>query len=128
VFSVNTAHFISAEAPDRFDYHISTGAEAIVISASSPNVEVPPGSSAVLERLMRIASSGPFLFLTRDGEPIVGIVPADVARSILAWPGDLDDSPPDEEIPPVDNPATLRGPGVPDFDEWYAAVMMDRQP
>jgi hypothetical protein len=107
-------------------HHTADHSAGIVISPHSPNIEVPPASSVILERIMHLTQEGATFYLTRNGEQITGLGPARLLQAALMWPGDLDDAD-DAPIRPITDPARLLGPGVPDFDRWFNNVMSDRR-
>ena len=107
-------------------YHMADHSAGIVISPNSPDIEVPPGSSVILERLMHLAAEGIVHYLTRNGEQIAGVGPAALVQAALLWPGDLDDGADESQIQLITDPSRLAGPGVSDFDSWFAAVLTDR--
>jgi hypothetical protein len=124
---ITTAYYASGDAPAKLEYSFFGAGEPLMVSASDTKVEVAPGSSPAVERMMAISGlGGVFLYLTRNGRPICAMVPVEVADAARTWPGDLDDSPLEPE--PVTDTTTLHGSDLPDFDTWQAALNVDRQP
>ena len=63
----------------------------ILVGMTDREIDVPPGSG-LLEHLVATATVGGTIYLTRDGQRIAAVVPADVAESIEREPaaGDAD--------------------------------------
>jgi hypothetical protein len=122
--------------------HVTMGAPTgPLLMEADRDVEVPAGWSPFLDRLIAGARVGSVRYLTRDGQRVAAVVAADMAESMFDEPP-LDDDDPlvapaagpptladlqrAQGVRPVDDPAELRGPGMPDFDQFFAAVMSAR--
>jgi hypothetical protein len=66
--------------------------ELVLLSVTGQDITVPPYNSPLVEHLLVEAGRGGLIFLSRYGRRIAAVIPADVAKSILAeHPGDDDD-------------------------------------
>ena len=112
----------------------------ILLRTDRQEIEVPRGS-ALLEHLLDRVRLGGRVYLTRDGQRVAGVVPADVAETIDPEEDGTGAAPPprrrtldelrwEQGIEPVEDPAELQGEvlGEADFAEFYAAVMSARTP
>jgi hypothetical protein len=121
--SAHIAGFVGGEQISaKVQLSIRGGGEPTLVS-STGDIEVPLGSP-ILEHLLALATIGGFQYLTRNGRRVAAVIPADIAESLQAEPGDLDDGP--DDGPLVTDPARLRGTPIPDYDEWQAAITAGR--
>jgi antitoxin (DNA-binding transcriptional repressor) of toxin-antitoxin stability system len=132
---------------DRFDgflavSHLSGtvvvgGDVPVLLRTDRQEIEAPRGSG-LLEYLIDRVRLGGRVYLTRDGQRVAGVVPADVAESIdpeedgpvASRRRTLDELRWEQGVEPVEDPAELQGEvlGEAEFAEFFAAVMSARLP